>query len=74
MWAVEENFVAAMEFGISGFHSSGGNWHLHTYFAQVGPRPLKLFQGGGGGGGGGGGAIRPKRLGPSLRQISILKS
>ena len=45
------------------FLKAPGARHLHTYFAQVGPRPLKLFQRGGGGGG----AFRPQRLGALVR-------
>ena len=31
MWAVGENFVAAMAFGISGFCSSGGKASAHLF-------------------------------------------
>ena len=66
MWAVGENFVAAMEFGISGFYSSGGKASAHLFCSGWAQAPQIVSRGGG--------AIRPKRLGPSLGQISILKS
>ena len=43
--AVGENCVAAMKFEISGFTTPGARL-LHTFFAQVGPRPLSFFSGG----------------------------
>ena len=45
MWAVGENCVAAMKFEISGFTTPGARL-LHTFFAQVGPRPPQFFSGG----------------------------
>ena len=62
MWAVGENFVAAMAFGISGFYSSGGKASAHLFC----PGPSNCFRGGGG--------FDHSGWGPSLGQISILKS
>ena len=56
MWAVGENCVAAMKFGILGFYSSGGQDSAHLFCSDGswGPGPLKKIQGGGG-------AFQPRR-------------
>ena len=50
MWAVGENFVAAMAFGISGFYSSGGKASAHLFCSGRAQAPQIVSKGGGGGG------------------------
>ena len=45
MWAVGEDCVAAMQFEISGFYSSGGQATAHIFCSDRAQTPFNFFQG-----------------------------